>query len=427
MSSGFDAFHSAVDVRFRAACNEAVGADKRPLKSRVLRRLAEGEEPKTVWRDVAGRPKHHDAATAGSIPDSAQLDAFFADLAADTRWRLLVVEHCDAERRWSELWTQRFQRIKEWFLALIEKAKDPELPMPKGATAAMATFTVGATYLVTFGVEPPPRVTIPIELQAPAEHTVLAIRLEQPPTASFPIRFTVPTEPLKINVGATVEGAAAGEALTSIAEEVRLGRKALSTASGGVATVSQEMERTRALIDPDTGGIGRDLRALTESVGRLDKSAGTGVTYVTASGLDGMPAWNLVSTQAQDGQVVARVTLEEQSKSRAELSWVSAGRVVECPIELTPHAIGDVVEVALAGDECAAALPAVLSMRRDVPTRLGSLPFSVVVNRIDRRLGPNRAYVSVLRRQVADEREAVQPPQPFASPATDEIALVREP
>jgi hypothetical protein len=83
----WDARRQEQDMWFREACDAAAEPGARPVSRGVLRGLAEAEEARAVWCRVAG------------LSGAASPIVFFERLVEDARWKALVSECVDADRR----------------------------------------------------------------------------------------------------------------------------------------------------------------------------------------------------------------------------------------------------------------------------------------------------------------------------------------
>jgi hypothetical protein len=135
-----------VSVVFQAACNEAVEASMRPIRPRVLDRLADrcrnDSQVSTLltatWDDAEN-----------SVPNLAKAplrenlvgNKFIELIARDPRWKTVVLNAIVQERRWSDLWSRGHRLFSDRLLSFFEKLISPNHPVARLTTGALASVT----------------------------------------------------------------------------------------------------------------------------------------------------------------------------------------------------------------------------------------------------------------------------------------------
>lgn len=125
------AFCSIKTLEFRAACNEAVNEAYRPVKRRVLARIAASQDGQRIIY-AAWLNNQRVSATQG---DSAARVS--QTLVQDPGWRTLVREEVERERYWGDLIHGRFKAVWDRLSSLLEKLRDHQHPVARGTTSAI--------------------------------------------------------------------------------------------------------------------------------------------------------------------------------------------------------------------------------------------------------------------------------------------------
>jgi hypothetical protein len=116
---------------FRAACNAALPAESRPIKQRVIERIARSSEVhkilESMWQDLQ--------AAGGPITESRVV----AELTRNPLWNTLVSEYVEQEKSWKDLRNRDYRSgLLEWVWSLCEKMVDPEAhPVARSVTMVL--------------------------------------------------------------------------------------------------------------------------------------------------------------------------------------------------------------------------------------------------------------------------------------------------
>jgi hypothetical protein len=148
MSQIFD----AGSIVFHAACNEAVEAAMRPLRQRVLNRLAHrcraDSQVSKLFSDTWGQAENDIPNSPESSGREKVVGRRFIDLiASDPRWKTVVLSAVVQERRWSDLWSRGYEAFSDRLLSLLEKLNSPDhtaARLTTGALTSIAAFMLAA-------------------------------------------------------------------------------------------------------------------------------------------------------------------------------------------------------------------------------------------------------------------------------------------
>src|SRR6266404_530443 len=146
---------SSHSIVFQAACSEAIDASMRPIRHRVIYRLARrfhvhdadkynpkvASELNELFAATWGQARD-EMASPPSIPVSERLvESRFVELIArDPQWRTLVLEEVVQERRWSDLWSRGYEFFFDRLRSLFEKLVSPHHPAARRTTGALTSF-----------------------------------------------------------------------------------------------------------------------------------------------------------------------------------------------------------------------------------------------------------------------------------------------
>ncbi len=146
---------SSPSIVFQAACSEAIDASMRPIRHRVIYRLARrfhvhdadkynpkvASELNELFAATWGQARD-EMASPPSIPVSERLvESRFVELIArDPQWRTLVLEEVVQERRWSDLWSRGYEFFFDRLRSLFEKLVSPHHPAARRTTGALTSF-----------------------------------------------------------------------------------------------------------------------------------------------------------------------------------------------------------------------------------------------------------------------------------------------
>jgi hypothetical protein len=150
-------------ISFRAACNEAVDQSMRPIRSRVIWRLArrfhsddtdkhlptKSIELQKLFAAISEQAKNELSASLPPWPDVEQREKiaesrFIQLIGTNPLWRMLVLDAVVQERRWSDLWKRSFQFAYDRFVSLLQKLMSPQHPVARGTTSVLAIIVTTA-------------------------------------------------------------------------------------------------------------------------------------------------------------------------------------------------------------------------------------------------------------------------------------------
>jgi hypothetical protein len=136
-------------MAFHAACNQAVDASIRPIRRRVLRRLAErfrfDGRLLRLLSDTQSQadneiPAHPVVSWRGKLVENR----FIELIASDPQWKTIVLDAVVQERRWSDIWSRGYEIFLDRLVSLLEKLISPDHPTARLTTR---TLTSGAAIL----------------------------------------------------------------------------------------------------------------------------------------------------------------------------------------------------------------------------------------------------------------------------------------
>ena len=392
---------------FRTACNDVVEASGRPVKRRVREGLARNRDfvglRDTLWdqalRLSASRPP------APTVTDR-DVETFFQLLVHDTRWRTLVVEEVDAERRWSGLVTRTRSGLVDKVVSAIEKMSDPHHPFARTAAAvAVSGATLYGSYKVVTHVEQVDKITIPVAVNVEKFDKVVPITFVtdgvpaplkvalDPTTAHIPIDFTPSKATVDVRVQ-TVDGAGSNNALGRIADAVSAHNNLVSHMTTRVDALSADVRSVSTAIaavprvDP---AIARQLGNVVNSIDEARAALGDATTSNIKA------AQHFVEFQQEHGriaeaaarqQIVTTMAIVAQSTASVNLSWDEPGKgAVVCQLDVHAGKIGSVVHINAVSSDCPSQLKVgrTLNLETRETKHLDPLPWTVSVDAVEHR------------------------------------------
>jgi hypothetical protein len=188
-------FCSVESLAFRAACNEAVNEATRPIKRRVMARIAASNDARaiiyTTWRQI-----DHDNAGRPTDCFSKVTQA----LIQDPGWRTLVLEEVQSERQWRDLIHGNFKAVWDRLSSILEKLRDHEHPVARGATGVLVALL---TLWVPYTIDPDgvKNLTLPIRVALTGEANPLHARfITASDGKAIPVTFTPRLDPETLSV-----------------------------------------------------------------------------------------------------------------------------------------------------------------------------------------------------------------------------------
>jgi len=417
------------NLRFRAACYEAVPPAERPISRHVVRRLAQCDDTRAICEDLA-------ASKGGPFVDE---DAQFAALVAAPRWKALVAEKVDEAQRWSDFWDglfktpssgrqpgpasapnrrRKLKELSDWL------ADHGGLVISRAAGVAV---TGSLSVILTLRLADKAGLEIPIHPKLEGGTLTLTI-LPSPNPVPVPVSISVlPNAPVPVslspssptppsNTGGTtvVVGSAF---LDPLVKATAQNGKQIELAAGGIGELLTAVNR---LAKP-ASEVAADVRSVKDAVGRVQDSAQAGAAEAkqireAATALHGAVGDTAKTLHADatgfaQSPIESAMTLTDGVPRRHELRWIgSRGEVSTCFVELSarPSAADAHVTVKALGPGCPfETMEATIAKGKSSP--LGGLPFTIAVDSTRRRLLGARQTALSIQRVVgaqAPDREA---------------------
>src|SRR5215813_684974 len=177
-------------IVFQAACNEAVETKVRPVRPRVLKRLAHKckNDPQVaqLFSDTWVQADNDLGLPQPPWRERFVEKKFVETIANDPRWKMVVLNAVVQERKWSDLWSRGYEVFADRVWSLFEKLISPE------HLAARLSVGAGANLLAVL-------LTAKIQIGS----TNLYEALLRPVLKPFQSKYVIPVE---------VKGTSAGEA-----------------------------------------------------------------------------------------------------------------------------------------------------------------------------------------------------------------------
>lgn len=385
---------NADNLWFRAACHGAVDDSLRPVKARVIRRLAADPESSSISQTVA--------AATGPTPEQ-----FSSALVADPRWRTIVAESVARERRWTDLWRRRdeFKDAWDWTRAALEKIAGSGLPI--GRTAALvASGTL--SYVVTMNVLPKaataldlellPRMSGPTAVRFDGTMAPVSVSLSAPGPLNVPVNL-VP-EPDRLTVRARLDPADL-EALARGNGRERVGNGQVRDLARKLDELARQAGETRDRLDTLNVALDGKLGALSDRAESIASQVrdGKAQTDLVRTDVDGL---RHVAYRNVSPSLVSSPTIAKGASRTVDLAWMDdRGGQAECRVEFSVRRIARDVELALRPvGKCPAGVASALTVGPDTgPVPVGSWPFDVSLEGVrDRILRKPHALLRITRR-----------------------------
>jgi hypothetical protein len=389
------------DVRFRAACNDVVESGARPVKRRVVRRLAESAEARAIWDGlVAASPVE----TVGPL---------FQALTGDTRWKTLVIEHVDAERRWADVRQGAFKDAWDRVRSAVEKAcgegghaiaRSSALGLAGGMSLFMSYRWAGSPTL-----ELPIKPTLSqVTVQMPKEPVPIPIKLVAADGQAIPISLLPAAADRSIRIDTTLSGDGL-QPLARIAASAGRSEAGLGRVVARLDALTAQAEK----LNREDGAVVKGISSLAAAVGDVQKTAADGVQKVDTLRGEMTQAGQALESRAADmtrvgmlgfQQTTVPVKLTNESPKPVELRWIGErGQVQDCVFDVSARREGGNTVVTFAQRAGCSLEPLSLTFDKPKTARhLGGLPFDVVLDGVERLpFGPRRTSLRIIRNGVA--------------------------
>jgi hypothetical protein len=266
------------NLAFRAACNGAVRPEERPIRGRVIMRIAaEVKKTPTLLDRVLSK-----------LPEGPIDDHLFAvELAKDPSWQTLVSEFVASEREWNDLLKkslepEHWKKVVDWIKSFSHKAGDGERPEVKLASALLVTIT---------GLLAAQKIVLPdlkgVQVQFSAKDPVDVSLIPKNTSGNIPVGLTFegPDNAMKVKFVGEEDGQGGSptEALNWIALELNQNRQALKDAKDQIAILAQRTSPfpdLKASLDSLSGNVLAASSNLSQIGGKIDSLS---TTYDTAA------------------------------------------------------------------------------------------------------------------------------------------------
>ncbi len=138
-------FSDSNSIIFQAACDEAVEASMRPVRQRVVNRLADrcrSDVQVSRLFSITWDEAENDVPNLSEAPLREKLigNKFINLIAVDPRWKTLVLNAIVQERRWSDLWSRGYGLFSDRLLSFFEKLNSPYHPATRLTTGALTSL-----------------------------------------------------------------------------------------------------------------------------------------------------------------------------------------------------------------------------------------------------------------------------------------------
>jgi hypothetical protein len=400
-------------IEFNAAANAAVDSSRRPIRSRVLRRVRESKTFEKILLSIviasATRELELEKRRASEVLtelktaiekdaaiETALATGIFDLLAGDRRFSTLLLEEIEQDKKWGDLFEEDFTSWKDRLRAFFEKLFDKQHPITRTAAALLVSgASVVASYNIALQVLPkivtdkltveipfkPVAVEarIPVKLDVKADPQTVSIRIEPPDPINLKL---IPAGPLKMNVtpnviypdpgGSKNMGAPPrpGIGVTVLSSPAKLTEPLHVVVDG----VPQPVEK----FANQTEQYWKDFEFLKAKLASMD-------TLTQA-----------VNQQLADYQATSSITVTEKATGSVLLQWLD-GKLQPASCELQAH-VGTVGRSGSSVDftptNCSGSFqppdnsqpPLPVQLEINQPKKLVGLPFHVMAIAVDRHL-----------------------------------------
>ncbi len=367
VAEAYKTFRSLESIAFRAACNEAVNDVTRPIKRRVMARIAASNDGGAIihaaWEKIC-----NESSAAGSTDCVSKLTQA---LLQDPAWRTLVLEEVQRERQWSDLIHGRFKAVWDRLFSILEKLGDHGHPVARGATGVLvALLALWVPY--TIDPEGVKNLTLPIRVALTGEATPLRAQFATSSDGkSIPVTFTprldpgiVPVQfassrtaiPLRLTIEKTKEqlssDAAGMEALPKAADD-------LHTIALGIIKLTGTPELPKSALTKSTDleqSTPGEASQMVAEFQNATKSLNTVIANQTKldTELKNLEQMQTRLEMAQQNHVPATtVALSEGVPQSVAIEWFDAtSGLVACNVEITVRNIQKSVHIVANPSSC---------------------------------------------------------------------------
>ena len=282
-------------IVFQAACNEAVDSSLRPIRQRVLNKLADlcrsdvqvSRLVATTWGDAESGVS---IAAQTPLNENIVEDKFIELIARNPRWRTVVLNAIVQERRWSDLWSRGHRVFSDRLLSFFEKLISPNHPvtmLTAGVLASAVAVLLAAKHVVSVDLKP--RVESESELHLKValddKDLVASIRpiidpndldLTFHPATDATLRITpqiqYPSDPFEKGNGPRAKSQGLGIRLIPTADLAGLPKSLWDPKSGLRVSVTQLDAPTdgTATVEPTSSKAGIEMKHLSRPLDKIE-------------------------------------------------------------------------------------------------------------------------------------------------------------
>jgi hypothetical protein len=389
---------SWASLDFRAAANSAVELAKRPIKSRVLKRVNSSAEFRALCLSILrpcasevfqlgdlspsdGLKKLSNSLRNRELVEDRLLPEFYQRLSQDQRFSTLVLEAIETVKRWDDLLGSGFRSLGDRLRAGFDKIFDKDHPASRAvASLILSGASLILAYRVTVKVAPGvvQDIQIPVRLDLVRPTDSFAVRLDLGSASqTVPIRFTAPEpvtlafepkNPVKLSIAASLAhglGSKSNSAdVSGIVEKLdilnrQIGEVSPALAAAGSAQKNDLVSAVRS-VATSLDGVSNSMSNLvnvTDGNGKKLESLGSNLTDAE---LHARSFQGVVSSV----QAATSIVVPENETGRVFLQWLDENQEpTSCTVAIkisgakSPKTLYD---LGLTVDECSSTPPALL-------------------------------------------------------------------
>jgi hypothetical protein len=341
---------SEESIEFRAAANSSVEPSKRPIRSRVLQRIAKSKIFEHIFVSVfiasvarsLGLDKlsaseilkeFDQAAAKGKVDLETVASTMIELLSRDMRFSTLVLEKVEEDKKWHDLIGGYFKSWKDRIGGFFEKISDKDHPISRTAVAALLSgASLVATYNVALKIMPEVTknylsIKIPITADPAEAKFKVDLDLQGPPkpigislAPADPVDMQFhPVGPIKVDVVAT-------------------------SASASSPTGANSGQPPKPMPAPESTPIPVNVVVVPKSIDNLasETKAYRDEVNLLKARLDGMGTLaQAVNEQLSNFQATTSITVPESESGTVFLQWFNEKlQLVSCELKTRVDKVG---------------------------------------------------------------------------------------